>query len=204
MTYQFTTEVDSLIAGDRTIHLSEFTPRGIAYMLQYGLNKARQDSVSGQAKVLGEAHKALIEGTNTKDDDKVLDKAGKDIEASLDAIQALATEAFVETVVTARQATKLEAILSGQVEIPVGGTVRATGIDRIMRDIAIERIKVRCAEFKKPMPKGDALAELVAKMVAKYDADIRAEAERRIEFAADVAETARSSVNADPFADLAA
>lgn len=84
-----------------------------------------------------------------------------------------------EEVVAEMLDTRQAAILAGTIGTRVGAA-RLSGIDKIMRDVAKERIKAACVAKGVAMPKGEALAALVDKYLAKYDDSVREEADRRM------------------------
>lgn len=77
-----------------------------------------------------------------------------------------------------KRLARFDAIMKGEVGHRVGA--RGTPIERVMKDIAIERIRVIAATKGVPMPKKDVLAAAVEKVLARQGDDIRAEAEARI------------------------
>lgn len=99
-----------------------------------------------------------------------------------------------EEAVAAKIAERRKAIVQNLREgkFSAGGTAgpRLKGLDAIVRDVAIERLKAAFSakSIKWPTGKGSAerIAELVGKLVAKHGDDIRAEAERRMASLADV------------------
>lgn len=73
---------------------------------------------------------------------------------------------------------RFDAILAGEVGTRVGS--RATPIERIMADIAEERVRAIAVARGVPMPKKDVLKAAVAKVLERQGADIKAEAEARL------------------------
>lgn len=83
------------------------------------------------------------------------------------------------------RAAVFAAILSGQWEVGSQSGPRLKGLDAITRGIAVERLKAAFADRGHKWPSGKGSAEtigtLVAKFLAKYGEDVRAEAQRRME-----------------------
>lgn len=83
----------------------------------------------------------------------------------------------------ARQ-SRFDSIVAGTVGHRVGGP-RVRGVDKITRDVALERLVAIAAAKGKALPKGKGSAEKIGKLVDMYlsdegrAADCRAEAERR-------------------------
>lgn len=83
-----------------------------------------------------------------------------------------------------RYASRHAAILSGEVGHVSGS--RATGLEKVMRDVAIERIRAICVAKGKPMIKNAPkdgpknLDVAITAYTAKFGADVRAEAEARL------------------------
>jgi len=92
----------------------------------------------------------------------------------------------VKALVNDKKQKRFENIVAGTVGTRVGGP-RAVGIDKIMNDVAIERLKaILITQKGLKWPSGKGAAEKIAAFVTKYmgDAarasDVRAEAERRM------------------------
>lgn len=100
----------------------------------------------------------------------------------------------IDDVVAGMQRTarnkRFDAIHAGTVAQRVGGTgvAKLSPIDRMMKNIALEAIKAAVAKKGLAMPKGDKLAEFVAKYLAKNDASVRTEAQARLDAAANQAD----------------
>jgi hypothetical protein len=185
MTTYIKCAADTLTApADRTIEIGTLHQKAVAYLLQYGLNKSLQDSVSGHAKVLADLFANANIGALGKDGMKLWAKALADADVTEQTALALGSDAFADMVIAFRQAKRLAAILAGRMEVGTTGA-RLSGIDKIMHDIAIEDIRKACVKARKTMPTGEALAGFVTKLLAKADARIRAEAMRRMALDAD-------------------
>jgi hypothetical protein len=76
------------------------------------------------------------------------------------------------------------AIISGAWEVAASSGPRLKGLDAVCREVAIERLKAAFAARGHKWPAGKGSAEtitgLCTKYLAKYGADVRAEAERRM------------------------
>lgn len=94
------------------------------------------------------------------------------------------TEAEVEAMATEKRQARFDNIVAGTVGHRAGGP-RVRGVDKIVRDVALERLTAVAAAKGKALPKGKGAAEKVNKLVDLYlsdegrAADCRAEAERR-------------------------
>jgi hypothetical protein len=90
-----------------------------------------------------------------------------------------------------KRVEKLKAMLDGTMGARAGGGTRLPTIERYMRDIAEARVRADAAKGGIKLPKGKetikvrdemlTMAELITRRVAKQEADIRAEAARRME-----------------------
>lgn len=153
-----------LTYGDKTIDANELSPKALMYLLQYGLNKSRQDSVAGMAK-------AMAGETNEDGSRKHTDE---DIAAAI----------------AKAQDERLTAILEGTLGVRKSAGPKATPFESLVRKVAVERIRAAAAakgkDFK--LPKGEDFDKLVEGFTAKYREDIEAEAKRRQEANAGVSE----------------
>ncbi|MDE2071790.1 MAG: hypothetical protein KGI70_03630 [Patescibacteria group bacterium] len=86
--------------------------------------------------------------------------------------------AEVEALASSKRESRHTAILGGDVGAVVGS--RATPIEKFMRDVAHERIRAIATAKGVKMPKGDVLKAAVEKIMARDNADIKAEAEARM------------------------
>jgi hypothetical protein len=73
---------------------------------------------------------------------------------------------------------RFDAIMAGTIGNRVGVS-RVTGIEKLMRDVAIETLRVAAAAKKVALPKGADLTALADKYIAKHGDAVRAEAEKR-------------------------
>ena len=102
---------------------------------------------------------------------------------------AKATEAEVTAWVTAKREAKLDQIMKGTLGVRVAGAAKVSGIEAIMRSVAVERLRVKRAKYKLKLPTGDKTINvagkdmdrdaLVAAELRHGQAEIKAEAERR-------------------------
>lgn len=134
------------------VNVSAISEAGIAYLLQYGWAKSLQDSVAGRKKAL---------------------LAGDDETPAL-------TEDEAEAKLVEIMTKRAEAIVAGEVGQRAGGP-RLTKIDRVMRNVAAEIVKAAAAKKGRKLPKGEAYQTLISAYIAKNEAAVREEAERRME-----------------------
>lgn len=90
-----------------------------------------------------------------------------------------ASDADIEAAKVAEMEARWAAILDGTVGTRSGGP-RVRGVEKIMRDVAVERIRAGAAKLGKKLPKGEEYQSLVTAYVAKHSDALRAEAERRM------------------------
>jgi hypothetical protein len=141
----------------------QINAKGLAYLLQYGVNQSMSDSIAGLEKKV------------RADIAKYRKDIGEDAEAMND-------DEVVESVIDAKLAERWNAILEGTVGIRAGGT-RLTGEAKFTRDVAIEFLKALAASKKVSLPKeADKLNALVEKYLANADnaAKVADEVKRRM------------------------
>lgn len=159
-------------AYDLATAIGDIPDASLAYLLTYGIRQSCQDAMAGKAKAAADAWSA-----NDHDAMKGWhDAVGVDPNTHQDA------KSYGDAIAAAFYRRRWSAIMEGNPP-SIGGPSgpRLRGIDAIMRDIAIERIKAAAARKGTKLPaKSSDLADLVAKVLGKYGADIRAEAERRM------------------------
>ncbi len=98
------------------------------------------------------------------------------------------TEAEVSSLSDDWQTKKLAAIMDGTLGVRVGGGVRMSGIDKVMREIAIKELRAIAAAKKATLPrKSEDLNPLIEARLAKHDARIRAAAQSELDALAEVA-----------------
>lgn len=150
--------------GDFAAVIADLSPTSTAYLLQYGFAKSLQDSVAGVkgavAKASIEEFAAFCKEVDLPDDSEA--------------------EAVADAVVARRMGKRFDNILAGTVGTRGPAGPKASPIEKVMHAVALERIRAKAKAKSIKLPKGEALAELVAKYIAKSEADIRAEAEHRI------------------------
>lgn len=134
------------------VDTDKITPAGIAYLLQYGWAKSLQDSVAGRKK-------AMLAG-----DDETPPMTEDEAEAKLIEIMT----------------KRAEAIVAGEVGQRSGGP-RISKLERVMRNVAAEIVKAAAAKKGRKLPKGEAYQNLISAYIAKNEAAVREEAERRME-----------------------
>lgn len=171
--------------GDKALALGDFNPKGIAYLLQYGLNKSLQDSVAGTKKILTDAYIAQFNGLPNEDQVKEMKTAAGDLGVDLDNFpENLDCDTFVAKVIEVRRNARLHDIINGVMGESKGRAPALTPLERHMKDFAIETIRNACLTHNKPMFKGETLAVAVMQFLTKNEKKARAEAERRIAAAA--------------------
>jgi hypothetical protein len=89
------------------------------------------------------------------------------------------TEQQVKDMATEARDKRFQAILAGSVGIRVGGP-RLDPVSRASNDIVDERLAAICKARNVAMPKGDVLKSARAKIMAKFGAEIKSEAEARV------------------------
>lgn len=139
----------TLTANGVSLDLLDASPKGIAYLLNYGFAKSLQDKVAG---LKGEMEKA--------------EHGPETIEAALN---------------TART-ERAAAIHAGTVGTGATGP-RLVGRDKLIKDVAVEHLRVYAAEKKSKMPtKAADLDAMVAKWMSNVERATRvnAEADRRL------------------------
>ena len=75
---------------------------------------------------------------------------------------------------------RFAAILAGTVGTRVGGGPRLSPLERTMNDIVDERLAAICRARNVAQPKGDVLKSARAKILAKFETEIKSEAEARV------------------------
>ena len=98
------------------------------------------------------------------------------------------TDAEIATMRKQAMDARFNSILTGEFRVG-GGGARLPAIDRVVQDIATERLKAIAAAKGVAMPKGDVLKSALAKIIAKDESGIRAEAQARIDEAKGLAES---------------
>ena len=100
------------------------------------------------------------------------------------------TEDEVNAMALAKRTTRFENIMAGTVGSRVGGP-RVRGIDKLIRDVAGEKLVAIAAAKGKALPKGKGSAEKIGKLVDMYLADatraqaVKDEAQRRLDSTVD-------------------
>lgn len=173
-----TTDAANLAYGDHKVAVADVSPAGITYLLDYGLGKSLQDSVSGVRKEIAES---------TSDDWSAFA-----VEAGFLADTAKddgAIKTVTDAVVQARMAKRLAAIIAGT----VGHTNRGPqvrGIEKYYRDQAEKTIRASAAKKKLPVAKGEDLrAQIDALLAGKHGDSIRAAAQAAFDADAALAAT---------------
>lgn len=159
---------------DTSLVFSDLPFASQVYLAQYGLNKALQDAASGTIKAATDAYNGTDEAA-AKARKKYYDAIDIDSNDYNDAGK------YAEAVALAQKNARLADILSGDVSVGTTGP-RLRGIDAVMFDVAIERLRVAFGNANKKFPETAAEVRRIAGLyVAKYDGDVRAEAKRRMD-----------------------
>lgn len=177
---------NTLTFGEFSVSIDSLSEEAAKYLLQYGFAQSLQDAVAGKAK----AFRELVIMATTGNDPVAKKDAENKVQALAKAlgitddlelyIQAETTvDELTEAYLAVVQKARLDAILAGTIGHRAGGT-KLRGIDAVMRDIAVEKIRMAAAKKKVTLPKGDELKALVKGTLEKHGATIRAEAERRM------------------------
>lgn len=82
---------------------------------------------------------------------------------------------------------RFNSIMTGEFRVG-GGGARLPQIDRVIQDIATERLKAIAVAKGVPMPKGDVLKAALAKIIVKGGKDLHDEAQSRIDSASEMAD----------------
>jgi hypothetical protein len=90
------------------------------------------------------------------------------------------SEAEVTAMAQEARNKRFAAILAGTVGTRVGGGPRLSPLERTMNDIVDERLAAICRARNVAQPKGDVLKSARAKILAKFEAEIKSEAEARV------------------------
>ena len=168
-----TTTEGTLSASDISCDILSLPPASIAYLLSYGWAKSLQDAAAGATKAGDDAFRA---------DGDEFGKMCELIGADPDHTRAThSPESFGILYAQSLRKARADRITSGTMGVRVAGTGRTDTLTRTMNTIAKERITAAYRAKGKPMPKMEALAETITLLLTKYDADIRAEAQRRMD-----------------------
>lgn len=147
------TMVDSVTIKGFGVDLPLLSDVARNYFLQYGVRQSLQDSVAGLAKEMAD------------DNDVSENPLSKSELAAAIAAAELAA-------VTDRYNSAMIGAIGNRATGP-----RVRGIDKVMRDLAIARVRAVATAQQKKMPTGEKLAKFVATVLAKNGDAIRAEAE---------------------------
>lgn len=170
-----------------TLEWDNLHPKAQVYLAQYGLNKTLQDSVSGMVKAATEAfmnRTGKTEAAFIKAQHKAVGIVPADFPPADDSDRAVAeaAKAYADKCVSLNQTRRLASVLAGEMEPP--GTIgpRLRGIDAVMHAVAEEALRKVFASKAMKWPKeASEVRRLTTAYIAKYDATVRAEAQRRID-----------------------
>jgi hypothetical protein len=93
----------------------------------------------------------------------------------------------VETMKAEKRDARFNSILTGEFKVGGGGGARLPAIERVIREIAEERLKAIAVARKVPMPKGDLFKQALDKIIARDPDGIKVAAQQRIDAAAGLA-----------------
>lgn len=160
--------------------LASLPVQALAYLIDYGAGKSEQDCIAGlKGAIDGTGKQALSDNERTK----LEEEHGTQDNAELFAAES-----------AKRKAERWERIIAGTIGTRSGGP-RRVGIDKVMADIAHERLVAIAAEKKAKLPtKAAELRPMIDKVLSMDESGIRAEAERRM--------ASTATVSDDMFADL--
>lgn len=157
-------------AGEQTLDLAKLSPQMVSYLLNYGFQKTLQDCVAGVAKQAAGAY--LL--PDSKEYVAFCEKASIDPDS-----RSHTPEAFSLAVVKAMREARLAAIVDGT----VGLRATSSPIDPVaamMSTIARERIAAAHRAKGLKAPTKDAMADWVARYLAKQGEALRLEATTRL------------------------
>lgn len=140
--------------GTHEAMLQDISPKGLLYLVQYGFKQSMQDSIAGYEKKLADEKNEDGTAKYTKDE---------------------ITQAVID-----RQSARFDDILAGEVGTRTGAP-RLSGIEKIMRDVARETIKAAAVAKGMKVPTGETMTKFAEQYVAKHEAKVRAEAQRRLD-----------------------
>lgn len=168
-----TTTEGTLSASGISCDILSLPSASIAYLLSYGWAKSLQDAAAGATKAGTDAFRA-----DGDDFGKMCEAIGADPDYTR---ATYIPESFGNAYAQALRTARADRITSGSMGVRVAGTGRTDTLTRTMNTIAKERITAAYRAKGKPMPKMEALADTITLLLTKYDADIRAEAQRRLD-----------------------
>jgi hypothetical protein len=166
-------------SGD-TVDVTTIPAQGIAYLLQYGVNKTTQDAVSGLKARVAEAWQAYRDGKADKAHTKAMAGYAKTLGYTVDAICQWPLEDLTTRLVNKESSDRWNDVMSGKMDIPGSGN-RLSGLARMAYDIAEGVIKARAKARNMKLTDAN-LDTLVEAYLAGPEGDnARAEAQRRMD-----------------------
>lgn len=168
--------IDNIILehGDFKTNLDSITAKGVEYLLRNGFKQSMVDCVAGLAKDVRENE--------------------ADYRKELEADASISLDDLISEVLDARMRQRFDDIVKGEVGVR-SGAPRATPLEKMVAEVAWERIKAAAIATKMKLPtEAGAKAQLVKGYLdsnAEAKAEITAEAEARLE----KAKSDASSVN---------
>lgn len=166
-------------SGD-TVDVTTIPAQGIAYLLQYGVNKTTQDAVSGLKARVAEAWQAYRDGKADKAHTKAMSGYAKTLGYAADEIAAWSLDGLTTRLVNKESSDRWNDVMAGKMDIPGSGN-RLSGLARMAYDIAEAIIKARAKARNTKLTDAN-LEMLVVAFLAGPEGDaVRVEAQRRMD-----------------------
>lgn len=155
--------------GEVTLPADHGLANPVVYILTYGARKTMQDAVAGVLKAMATLFNGAAAGTLNEKDSKEYAKArdmlakATDLPSTFDTTTA---EGFAEAIAWSIREERRRKILFGEMTIGESG-VRLSGLPKLMRDVAIARLRRVLAGAGKDWNKVDQSA-LIEQYLAKF------------------------------------
>ncbi len=140
-----------LIFDGHRVFTNDLPDNSMRYLLQYGFAQCLQDMSAAQIRAQAER--------------KGLEMTTQEVTEALEA----------------RRAAKVENLLNGTIFVRKAGAPRSTSFDKLVAQIAKERLTAAVLKKGVALPKGDAYHTLYEAFMAKRGDEVRAEAQRRLD-----------------------
>ena len=197
-----TIPITELTYGTGKVAIRDIPPVSLAYLLQYGIEKSRQDSVSGVQSAYTLLHewvvgaKTLAEVAKSRKDDasdavkqqalaerytRLHNDACADMDMTAEESAGLTPSDFVRRLIATWENERLTKILAGDMAAGAARGPRATDpLEIEMRDVAekIVSAAARKAELKPPI--GKEMTRLRDEYLAKHNDKVRSIAQRNL------------------------
>ena len=155
--------------GEVTLPTGHGLANPVVYILTYGARKTMQDAVAGVLKTMTALFQGAAAGTLNEKDSKEYAKARDMLAKAADlppTFDTSSAEGFAEAVAWTIREERRRKILSGEMIIGESG-VRLSGLPKLMRDVAIARLRRVLAGAGKDWNKVDQSA-LIEQYLAKF------------------------------------